>query len=128
MKTNYINILLILILLLVSIYILYIFFNNKHNEIFNDINLLILKENFNTNEIDVEICDNVKLECVPGNAKEGCENETKYKEYCGYLESIKDVLKSDVLSCNDKNTILAAARRVKCLSLAGTIDESTYGK
>lgn len=126
MKTNYINILLILILLLVSIYILYIFFNNKHNEIFNDMNLLILKEKFNTNEIGEEICDNVKLECESNNAKEGCENATKYQEYCDYLKSIKDVLKSDVLSCNDKNTILAAARRVKCLSLAGTIDESTY--
>ena len=126
MKTKNINIILLIILILICIMLLYGLFNNKHHEVYNEINKIILKEKFNvdSNCMNVEnICSDVPLECVgtkEGN-EEGCE-PGKWQEYCDYLVEINKVLKSNCFSCNEKNNIVNTAKRVKCLSLAGTLD------
>jgi hypothetical protein len=48
MKTKLINIVLICFLILFSIYLLFILFNSKHNDIYNKMNEMILKEKFST--------------------------------------------------------------------------------
>ena len=132
MKAKNINIILIFILILISIILLYILFNNKHHEIYNEMNKLILKEKFNVdvnndcmNSDKQNICENLSLTCKESNAEEGCENEEKHQEYCNYLSSIQNVLKSSCFSCDEKKNIIDTAKRVNCLSLAGAIYEST---
>jgi|SaaInl85LU_5_DNA_1037374.scaffolds.fasta_scaffold22655_2 cbb3-type cytochrome oxidase subunit 3 len=132
MKAKNINIILIFILILICIILLYILFNNKHHEIYNEMNKLILKEKFNVdvnndcmNSDKQNICENISLTCKSSNADEGCENEEKYQGYCNYLSSIQNVLKSSCFSCDEKQNIIDTAKRVNCLSLAGAIDEGT---
>lgn len=132
MKAKNINIILLFILILVCIILLYILFNNKHQEIYNEMNKLILKEKFNLN-VDKDcmnsdkqnICSNLSLNCKASNADEGCESEEKYNEYCNYLLGIQNVLKSSCFTCDEKKNIINTAKRVNCLSLAGAIDENT---
>lgn len=133
-KTKYINIILLIILILICIILLYTLFSNKHNEIYNEINKIILKEKFNTGDKDCMnaekqiICPGVPLKCKASNEEEKCENTRKYDEYCSYLSGIGDVLKSSCFSCDEKNNIVSTARRAKCLSLTDAIDETTYKK
>lgn len=132
MKVKNINIILIFILILICIVLLYILFNNKHHEIYNEMNKLILKEKFNLNVNNdcmnsdkKNICQNLSLTCKRSNAEEGCESDEKYLEYCNYLSSIENVLESSCFSCDEKKNIIDTAKRVNCLSLAGAIDESS---
>lgn len=118
-KTKNINIILIIILILICIILLYTLFSNKHNEIYNEINKIILKEKFNVahNCMNVEdICPDVPLLCGTKDEEE-CENTIKYDEYCSYLSGIKDVLKSSCFSCDEKHNIVNTSRQVKCLPL-----------
>lgn len=131
MKTKNINTILLFILVLISIILLYILFNNKHHEIYNEMNKLILKEKFNVdvandcmNSDKQNICENISLTCKANNIDEGCESDIKYQEYCDYLSGIENVLKSSCFTCDEKNNIINTAKRVKCLSLARAIDES----
>ena len=125
MKTKNINIILLIILILICIMLLYGLFNNKHHEIYNEMNKIILKEKFNvdSNCMNKEtLCQNVDLECK---TKEGCENSSKHNEYCAYLLEINKVLKSSCFSCDEKKNIINTAKRVKCLSLTDVIDSPT---
>ena len=127
MKTKNINIILLIILILISIMLLYGFFNNKHHEVYNEMNKIILKEKFNvdSNCMNVEnVCEDVRLECLGSKEtnEENCATSTKWQEYCDYLVEINKVLKSSCFSCDEKNNIINTAKRVKCSSLAGTID------
>lgn len=131
MKAKNINIILLFILILISIILLYILFNNKHQEIYNEMNKLILKEKFTVdisnecmNANNKEICNDVLLTCKDSNANEGCKSEESYQEYCNYLSEIRNVLESSCFSCDEKNNIIDTAKRVKCLSLARAIDAS----
>lgn len=132
MKTKNTNTILLFILVLICIILLYILFNNKHHEIYNEMNKLILKEKFNVdvandcmNSDKQNICEDVSLTCEQTNLDEGCENDIKYQEYCNYLSGIQNVLTSSCFTCHEKNNIINTAKRVKCLSLARAIDEST---
>lgn len=132
MKTKNTNTILLFILVLICIILLYILFNNKHYEIYNEMNKLILKEKFNvdvTNDCmtseNENICSDVPLTCKVTNIEEGCEDDTKYQQYCNYLSGIENVLKSSCFTCDEKNNIIDTAKRVKCLSLASIIDENT---
>ena len=129
MKTKNVNIILLIILILICIILLYGLFNNKHNEIYNEINKKILKEKFNLDADCMKketLCTDVSLQCKDNNTEEGCENSRKYDEYCAYLLEINKVLKSGCFSCDEKNNIINTAKRVKCLSLEDAIDETTY--
>jgi hypothetical protein len=132
MKTKNTNTILLFILVLICIILLYILFNNKHYEIYNEMNKLILKEKFYvdvTNDCmtseNQNICSDVSLTCKENNIEEGCEDDTKYQQYCNYLSGIENVLKSSCFTCEEKNNIIDTAKRVKCLSLASVIDENT---
>jgi len=130
MKTKNINIILLIILILICIMLLYGLFNNKHHELYNGMNKIILKEKFNVDKdcmnVDKQIiCDDIPLVCKGTNKEEGCENTPKYEEYCDYLLGIGNVLKSGCFSCDEKKNIINTARRVKCLSLEGVLDESS---
>lgn len=132
MKTKNTNTILLFILVLICIILLYILFNNKHHEIYNEMNKLILKEKFNVdvtndcmNSDKQNICGDVSLTCKATNIDEGCETDIKYQEYCNYLSGIQNVLKSSCFTCDEKNNIINTAKRVNCLSLARAIDEST---
>lgn len=61
MKTKLINIVLICFLILFSIYLLFILFNSKHNDIYNKMNEMILKEKFSMDHacLDIDISANV---------------------------------------------------------------------
>lgn len=131
MKTKNINIILLFILILISIILLYILFNNKHHEIYNEMNKLILKEKFKLdignecmNADKKKICDDLLLTCKDSNADEGCKSEESYQVYCNYLSEIRNVLESSCFSCDEKKNIIDIAKRAKCLSLASAIDES----
>tara|TARA_B000000477_G_scaffold51849_1_gene43561 strand:- start:9730 stop:10065 length:336 start_codon:yes stop_codon:yes gene_type:complete len=107
--------------------LLYGLFNNKHLEVYNEMNKIILKEKFNvdSNCMNVEnVCEDVPLQCG-GEEEEGCKNRGNWQEYCDYLVEINKVLKSSCFSCDEKNNIINIAKRVKCLSLAATIDAVT---
>lgn len=124
MKAKNINIILLIILILICIMLLYGLFNNKHHEVYNEMNKIILKEKFNadSNCMNVETeCGDVSLQCGR-EEEEGCINTRKWQEYCDYLVEINKVLKSSCFSCDEKNNIINTAKRVKCLSLAATID------
>lgn len=129
MKTKNTNTILLFILVLICIILLYILFNNKHYEIYNEMNKLILKEKFNvdvTNDCmtseNENICSDVSLTCKVNNIEEGCEDDTKYQEYCNYLSEIDNVLKSSCFTCDEKNNIIDTVKRVTCLSLGSIID------
>jgi hypothetical protein len=57
MKTKLINIVLICFLILFSIYLLFILFNSKHNDIYNKMNEMILKEKFSMDHACLNIDD-----------------------------------------------------------------------
>ena len=129
MKTKNVNITLLIILILICIMLLYGLFNNKHNEVYNEINKIILKEKFNigTECMNKETsCPDVHLQCKENKTEEGCESDSKYDEYCAYLSEINKVLRSGCFSCDEKKNIINTAKRVKCLSLEGAIDATTY--
>jgi len=126
MKTKNINIILFIILVLICIMLLYGLFNNKHNEVYNEMNKMILKEKFNTDRDCMstnKICEDIRLVCQ-GNDIEECENTTKYSAYCKYLSEIQDVLKSDCFTCDEKQDIINTARRVKCSSPEDAMDDA----
>ena len=111
--------------------LLYGLFNNKHNEVYNGINKIILKEKFNiesdcmsTDPDKKKICDDILLQCGSKDF-EGCENSTKYNAYCDYLLDIQNVLESSCFTCNEKQNIINTAKRVKCLSLVDAIDATS---
>ena len=129
MKTKNVNITLLIILILICIMLLYGLFNNKHNEVYNEINKIILKEKFNLDADCMEketLCPDVPLQCKENKTEEGCESDSKYDEYCAYLLEINKVLSSGCFSCDEKQNIINTAKRVKCLSLEGAIDATTY--
>ena len=129
MKIKNINIILLIILVVICIMLLYALFNNKHHELYNEMNKLILKEKFILEDADCmkkeTVCQDVPLRCK-NNTDEKCENSSKYDEYCRYLTTIETVLKSSCFTCDEKNNIINTAKRVKCLSLGNVIDETTY--
>lgn len=116
MKTKNINIILFIILVLICIMLLYGLFNNKHNEVYNEMNKMILKEKFNIKSecmSRIKNCSDI-LKVCEDNDIEKCENTTKYNAYCKYLSEIQDVLKSDCFTCDEKQDIIDTAKRAKC--------------
>jgi hypothetical protein len=125
MKIKNINIILLIILVLICIMLLYGLFNNKHHELYNEMNKLILKEKFDSSiqtantptcMSDPDICTDVHITC-DANRNENCENDNKKVEYCTYLDNIQNVLKSSCFTCDEKKNIISTAKRVKCSAL-----------
>jgi hypothetical protein len=105
--------------------LLYGLFNNKHHELYNEMNKLILKEKFDSSiqtantptcMSDPDICTDVHITC-DANRNENCENDNKKVEYCTYLDNIQNVLKSSCFTCDEKKNIISTAKRVKCSDL-----------
>jgi len=132
MKIKKINIILLILVITMCILLLYFLFNNKHADIYNKMNEIILKEKFKTQEsctngpCDEDVCISKQLEDCGidlqsyepiGSEPVQCESSHKYQEYISYLDNNVDALNRVCIDCDEKREIIETIKRVKCLPM-----------